>query len=129
MQEVSPMKKVTQILLCISLIALAFVVGLFVFRNHGSRIVRITDYIPPTITSAEKGFCPIDINTADVAALMTVPGIGEAYAQRIVDYRREHGAFTAITDLLNVPGIGQKRLDAITQYITIGGSDENTGCR
>ncbi len=123
------MKKVTQILLCTSLMALALMVGLFLFRNHGSRIVRITDYIPPTKTSAEKGFCPIDINTADVATLMTIPGIGEAYAQRIVDYRQKHGDFTTITDLLNAPGIGQKRLDAITQYITIGGSNENTGCR
>lgn len=123
------MKKVTQILLCTSIAVLAFTVGLFLYRNHGSRIVRITDYIPPTQTAAETVFSPIDINTADVAALMTVPGIGEAYAQRIVDYRQKHGEFTAVTDLLNVPGIGQKRLDAIIQYITIGGSDENTGCR
>ena len=52
---------------------------------------------------------------------MTLPGIGETYAQRIIDYRTAHGRFTDITQLKEVEGIGEKRFDAIKDYITTGG--------
>ena len=63
----------------------------------------------------------VNINTADKDALMTLPGIGEVLAQRILDYRDANGPFTSLSDLLLVEGIGEKRLDAIWDYITIGG--------
>ena len=63
----------------------------------------------------------ININTATLAELTTLPGIGEVLAQRILDYRDENGAFSAPEELLNVEGIGKKRLEEILDLITIGG--------
>lgn len=62
----------------------------------------------------------ININSADTEALTGLPGIGEVLAQRIVDYRTAHGAFSSVEDLLNVEGIGDKKLEAIQNLIELG---------
>ena len=59
----------------------------------------------------------VDINSADVAQLTTLPGIGASLAQRIIDYRNEHGTFRAVDDLLGVQGLGQRRLDQIRPWL------------
>lgn len=61
----------------------------------------------------------ININTASVAQLMTLPGIGEVLAQRIVEYREANGPFQSVAALTNVKGIGEKRLAAIIDLVTI----------
>lgn len=63
----------------------------------------------------------IDINTASVILLQSLPNIGETLAERIVEYREDNGPYHIVEDLLNVKGIGQSRLDEIRQYITVGG--------
>ena len=68
-----------------------------------------------------QGSGPVNINTADHAALMTLPGIGEVLAQRIIDYRQANGNFGSLEELTNVQGIGEKRLEAILDYATVGG--------
>lgn len=57
------------------------------------------------------------INTADIIELCALPGIGEARAQAIVQWRDTYGAFESYEDLLNVKGIGEKVLEDIKQYI------------
>ena len=63
----------------------------------------------------------ININTATVAELKTLPGIGDVIAQRIVDYRTAHGRFSSIEELMNVSVIGEKRFAAIRDLVTVGG--------
>ncbi len=60
---------------------------------------------------------PIPINTATAAQLDQLPGIGPALAQRIIDYRTEHGPFTSIDDLTKVRGIGPALMEKIRAYV------------
>ena len=69
----------------------------------------------PPSAAGEK----ISINTANRETLMTLDGIGETLAQRIIDYREIYGDFASVDDLLNVQGIGEKRLAAIRDKITV----------
>ena len=61
----------------------------------------------------------VNINTATKEQLMEVPGIGEVYAQRILDYRNNVGAFESLEELLEIDGIGNKRLQNWSQYLTV----------
>ena len=56
---------------------------------------------------------PVSLNSATAAQLDTLDGVGPATAQKILDWRREHGGFRSIDDLGEVPGIGPKRLAAL----------------
>lgn len=73
----------------------------------------------PTPTEAPAGNQKININTASVAELDTLPGIGPAIAQRIIDYRTAHGPFNKIEDLMNVKGIGQATFDKLKDLVTV----------
>ena len=61
----------------------------------------------------------VNINTADVASLSTLPRIGEKTAQRIIDYRKKNGKFKRIEDLLKVKGIGEKVFAKFKNLITV----------
>lgn len=66
---------------------------------------------------------PVNLNTADEAALTALPGIGVALAARIVEYREAHGPFEAVEDLTNVSGIGQGKLAALEGLVTVEDSE------
>lgn len=70
-------------------------------------------------TAATGGGGRIDINSASIAQLDGLPGIGAVLAQRIIDYRQQHGRFTAIRDLLDVPGIGDAKYADLAEAITV----------
>jgi competence ComEA-like helix-hairpin-helix protein len=61
----------------------------------------------------------ISLNTASADELVLLPGIGRTYAERIVQYRREHGPFHSIDELTRVKGIGKKTLDRIRVYLDL----------
>lgn len=61
----------------------------------------------------------VNINTANVETLMTLPGIGESTALDIIQYRTDRGGFSSIDDLMQVPGIKQARFDKIKGRITV----------
>jgi len=60
---------------------------------------------------------PISLNSATAAQLDTLDGVGPATAQKILDWRREHGGFRTVDDLGEVPGIGPKRLAALRDKV------------
>lgn len=62
----------------------------------------------------------ININTATAGQLTELNGIGDVKAAAIVEYRERHGNFSSVDELLNVSGIGEKTLDNIRAYITVG---------
>jgi len=65
------------------------------------------------------GDARININTASAVELTDLPGIGPVIAQRIIDYREEHGPFAAPEDIMGVSGIGEKTFEKLKDYITV----------
>jgi competence protein ComEA len=60
---------------------------------------------------------PVHLSTATLEQLDSLPGIGPVTAQKILDYRQEHGAFTSVDELDAVPGIGPARLDQLQDLV------------
>ena len=89
-------------------------------------IPRVGEVVPvlPTDGTSGRGESsapgsPVDLNTASVAQLDTLPGIGPATAQAIVDYRSAHGRFSSVDDLLNVRGIGPAKLEELRPLVRV----------
>jgi competence protein ComEA len=61
----------------------------------------------------------VNLNTADQVALESLPDVGPVTAQSILAWRTEHGAFTAVDQLLDVDGIGEVTLAKLTPYVTL----------
>ncbi|MFI2857397.1 ComEA family DNA-binding protein [Paenibacillus sp. JSM ZJ436] len=74
---------------------------------------------PEAVRSGDAAAGKININTADLNALMELPGIGEAKGQAIIDYRSSNGPFKSAAELMEVKGIGPKMLEKMQSYITL----------
>lgn len=123
------------ILAAITVVFAAFTLGFFLGRNQNHNgvtvsVPEIMQTIPPEITvpsessmetTEETISFPIDINAASKEEFMALPGIGEVLAQRILSYREENGSFSTVEGLMNVEGIGEKRMEEILDLIMIGG--------
>jgi competence protein ComEA len=62
---------------------------------------------------------PINLNSATAEQLDTLDGVGPATAQKILEYRTQHGGFSAVDDLAQIPGIGPKKLEALKAQVTV----------
>lgn len=71
-----------------------------------------------TGTSTERELT-VNLNTASQEELELLPGIGEATALKIIEYRNANGPFKKIEDIMNVSGIGEKKFEAIKNSVTI----------
>ena len=76
-----------------------------------------TQYHAPEAEPEETG--PLNINTATLEELDELSGIGPVLAQRIIDYREEHGPFQSVEELLEVKGIGEVTLQGFRAEITV----------
>ncbi len=72
--------------------------------------------LPVTLFAAEE----VDINTADKEALMTLSGVGESFAERIINYREQNGAFETVQELTQISGIGQSLIEKNKDTLTAG---------
>ena len=107
------MRKSLNAFLAMLFIAL-FTTAAFAAENH-----------PAATATVPSGV--VNINTAETAQLALLPRVGIKAAQRIVDYRKEHGAFKKTSDLMQVKGFGEKSFERLNAYLTISGGTTLTG--
>ena len=84
-----------------------------------SEVEKVTENTEPVPKNTEILSGQVNITTASEEQRISLPGIGEKLAGRIIEYRETHGSFASVEDLMNVSGIGEKKLEALLEYITV----------
>lgn len=115
------MKKAKSALIIATMMICIFACGFLLGRNLNNSKITVmsgSQASTPTGTSSTASQ-KININTATIDELTILPGIGRTLAQRIIDYRETIGPFRTVSDLCNVEGIGDQKLDLIYDYIII----------
>jgi competence protein ComEA len=87
--------------------------------SDGQQVV-VPERAPPLGDQAGQGSAapgPVHLNSATVEQLDALPGVGPVTAQKIVDYRQAHGAFSSVEDLDAIPGIGPARIEQLRDLV------------
>lgn len=79
----------------------------------------ITTTTPATTSTKKTYIFPVDVNTVTFEQLLDIPQIGEITAQKIIDFRNEHGVITDIDTLIEIDGIGETKLQLLKQYLYV----------
>lgn len=74
---------------------------------------------PASAPASASASAPINLNSASAAQLETLPGVGKATAERILEYRQKNGNFKRIEDLMNVRGVGEKSFLKLKPLVTV----------
>lgn len=93
------------------------IAALLVLGLGGTALPAQESNRPPAATAA--AVAPVNLNTATMAQLETLPGIGPATSQRIVDYRQQNSGFKKIEELMNVRGIGEVSFLRLKSLVTL----------
>jgi competence protein ComEA len=80
---------------------------------------------PPAAKASASGL--VNLNTASVTQLETLPGIGKSTAERILEYREKSGGFKKIEDLMNVRGVGEKSFLKLKPLVTVTAAKGEAG--
>ena len=96
------------------LMMVLLILGFGMVTHAGQEAPRRTT---PAAKASASG--PLNLNTATVAQLETLPGIGKSTAERILEYRDKSGGFKKIEDLMNVRGIGEKNFLKLKPLVTV----------
>lgn len=123
MKNIGQYALISIVFLCVGLM-----LGIFIGQGKGGTSitlipsdVKIIDRSPQKTVYKDSSTGRININTASVDELISVPGVGKVTAERIISYRNTYGLFYSVNDLLKISGIGEKTLEKMKPYITVGG--------
>lgn len=86
---------------------------------EGDKMKKLTLTLAMLFCFATSAIAGMNINTADLATLETLPGIGQAKAQAIIDHRTTHGNFHSVEDLTRIEGIDEKLLSKIKDLVEV----------
>ena len=101
--------------------ALAVMILCFARRSTGSSLLTPLPWEPPAAAAAAAEDGLVDVNSAGLEELMSLPGIGQVRAQAILDDREANGPYRYPEDLIRVKGIGEGVLSGILDRIEAGG--------
>jgi len=100
----------------ITRILMAAILGVAVSAAAASAQNKATT---PKAAATATATAPVNLNTATVEQLATIPGVGPRMAERIIDYRQKNGGFKKVEDLMNVSGVGEKSFLKMKPLITV----------
>lgn len=90
----------------------------YISTENGEEVVE--DRKSTSVSSEGKtGNLKVNLNTDNARELESLPGVGPALAQKIMDYRKENGNFKSVEDLKNVSGIGDKKFESMKEYVLV----------
>ena len=100
---------INRLIIVLLLFAVAVCIGALLFLAPVYQVA----FVPlPEVSEELEQSARIDLNQADLETLCLLPGVGEVKAQRILEYRQEHGPFASLQELDQVEGIGPKTIES-----------------
>lgn len=117
------MRKMIILVILVVYAVLTILLAVFKRINMNFAFAEGTPYEPPTqviIKEIVPDSMIVNINTATLEELMTLNGIGEKTALKIIEYRENNNGFLTIEELMEVDGIGEAKFEKIKNYVTVG---------